>query len=180
MNCLPPWSQWALSLTTYTPVSWQGTVRGWEQELLSMLMIYSSAVGSLSTWNQWFLRWKGNTTSWRLVFNFTHPEYVSVNQTGMIEEIISGTTRAAVKEYVASPLSTEQDTFAEKHRIVSWACPKTSAAPYLFSVSPESPLLHDLAKIIFHSAVAKLTFISNHTRQEIFTTLSFLVGALPH
>ena len=46
-----------------------------------------------------------------MVFDFTHSENVSVNQTGMIEDVI-GTTCATVKEYIASPLSTEQRTFA--------------------------------------------------------------------
>ena len=82
------------------------------------------------------------------------------------------TTRAAVKEYVASPLSIEHRMFADKLRTVSSACPKTPAAPYLFSVSPESPLPHDRVKIIFHSAVAKLMIISNRKRQDILTTLS--------
>ena len=110
-----------------------------------------------------------------MVLDFTNPEYVSVNQTGMIEDIISS-TRAAVEDYTSSTPPTPFRAFANRLKIVSSARPKTPAAPYLFNVSTDSPPLHDLLKVIFHSTVAKLMFISTRTRQDILTSLSFLAG----
>ena len=110
-----------------------------------------------------------------MVLDFTNPDYVSVNQTGMIEDIITS-TRAAVEDYTSSTPPTPFRAFANRLKIVSSARPKTPAAPYLFNVSTDSPPLHDLLKVIFHSAVAKLMFISTRTRQDILPTLSFLAG----
>ena len=110
-----------------------------------------------------------------MVFDFSNPTYVSVDQIGMVEDIISS-TRTAVQQYTATPLSAAHRSFAERLKKAPSASSKTPAAPYLFAVSTDSPLLEDELKAIFHSTVAKLMFISNRTRQDILTTLSFLTG----
>ena len=111
-----------------------------------------------------------------MVFDFSNPSHVSVDQIGMVEDIISS-TRTSVQEYISTtPLSAAHRSFAERLKKASAASPKTPAAPYLFDVSTSSPLLDAILKAIFHSAVAKLMFISNRTRQDILTALSFLTG----
>ena len=110
-----------------------------------------------------------------MVFDFSNPSHVSVDQIGMVEDIIS-TTRTAVQQYTDKPLTAAHRGFAERLKKASSASPKTPAAPYLFDVSTDSPLLEDGLKAIFHSAVAKLMFISNRTRQDILLSLSFLTG----
>ena len=111
-----------------------------------------------------------------MVFDFTNPTYVSVDQIGMVEDIISS-TRTSVQQHIATtPLSAAHRSFADRLKKASSASPKTPAAAYLFDVSTSSPLLDATLTATFHSNVAKLMFISNRTRQDILTTLSFLTG----
>ena len=51
---------------------------------------------------------------------------------------------------------------------------KTPAPTYLFDINVDSDLLPESPKIIFHSTVAKLIYISTRTRQDLLTTISFL------
>ena len=68
----------------------------------------------------------------------------------------------------------EQET--DKLRIIGSASAKTPAATYLLNISPISPALSEKLKCIFHSAVAKLTFISNRSRQDLLLAISFVAG----
>ena len=68
----------------------------------------------------------------------------------------------------------EQET--DKLRIIDSASAKTPAATYLLNISPISPALSEKLKCIFHSAVAKLTFISNRSRQDLLLAISFVAG----
>ena len=52
--------------------------------------------------------------------------------------------------------------------------PKTPAPTYLFDINVDSDILPESLKIIFHSTVAKLIYISTRTRQDLLTTISFL------
>ena len=111
-----------------------------------------------------------------IVFDFTS-DYVTVNQIGMIQDILKS-TRASVEDYLATSLPLNYRTFADKISTVSSTHPKTPAAKYLLNISRSSPLLYDSLKGIFHSTVAKLMFISNRARQDILIAVFVLAGRL--
>ena len=107
-----------------------------------------------------------------MVIDFSTPHVVTLNQTGMVLDIIT-TTRAAVAR--------AQETGSKvPPKIRSKAPPKTPAAPYLFDCSQDSQPLPESLKTIYHSTVAKLIFLSNRTRADILTTVSFLSKKVLH
>ena len=73
-----------------------------------------------------------------MVFDFTDPTHVSVDQIGMVEDIISS-TRTSVQDYTTTSVSAAHRSFAERLKKASSVHPKTPAAPYLFDVSGDSP-----------------------------------------
>ena len=85
-----------------------------------------------------------------------------INQHGVIEDIISPTWT-----YVMSATNTDS-------KIRLKVPPKALAPTYLFDINVDSDLLPESLKIIFHSTVAKLIYISTRTRQDLLTTISFL------
>ena len=105
-----------------------------------------------------------------MVFDFTNPIHVSVDQIGMVEDIISIIRTSEQEHCTASPTAAHR-SFAERLKKASSTHP-SSTLPlrclYRF------PFPDDALKAIFHPAVAKLIFISNRSRQDILTTLSFL------
>ena len=109
-----------------------------------------------------------------MVFNFT-TDTVKIDQIGMVEDILIS-TRTAIDEYITTSLSPDHRTFADKLRIIGSTSAKTPAATYLLNKSPTSPALSENLKCIFHSAVAKLMFISNRSRQGLLLAISFLAG----
>ena len=97
-----------------------------------------------------------------MVFDISQPPLIMINQQGMIEDIISST-----RTNVMSATNTDSN-------IRSKVPPKTPAPTYLFDINVDSDLLPESLKIIFHSTVAKLIYISTRTRQDLLTTISFL------
>ena len=93
-----------------------------------------------------------------MVFDLSQSPFILINQQGMIEDIVSST-----KTSVNTATTTR-----------SKVPPKTPAAPYLFDINTDSVLLPEPLQIIFHSAGAKLTYISTRTWQDLPTTISLL------
>jgi hypothetical protein len=89
-----------------------------------------------------------------LTFNTNHT--VSINQTGMVKDIISATPLTAA----ASPTKKS---------------PKTPSGPNLFNFTETSPLLKEDAKAAAHSAIAKVIFVGVRARPDLLTTLSYLM-----
>ena len=91
-----------------------------------------------------------------MVMDFSKPPYVLVNQTGMIEDIISKVR-------------------ATGHFDIPNTAPKSPAIEQLFESSPDSPLLSDEHKATYHSVVAKFNFVTCRTRPDMLTPLSYLM-----
>ena len=89
----------------------------------------------------------------------------------MIEDKLIS-TRITIDKYINTSLSPAQRTSADKLRIIRSASAKTPAATYLLNISSLSEKL----KLIFHSAVAKLMFISNRSRQDLLLAISLPAG----
>ena len=88
-----------------------------------------------------------------MVIDLSFPPHITINQTGMVEDIISSTKNAIMKaETDNSPLKKSPNL------------PKSPAAPYLFDIADNSMPLSDSLRVIFHSVVAKLIYISTRTR----------------
>ena len=97
-----------------------------------------------------------------MVFDLSQPPLIMINQEGMIEDIISST-----RAYVMSAANTDSNIRPKVPR-------KTPAHTYLFDIDMDSDLQPESLKIIFHSTVAKLIYISTCTRQDLLATISFL------
>lgn len=76
-----------------------------------------------------------------MVLDISDPPYVSINRTGMIEDIVSKAKTTA-------------------HFAIPDVSPKTPSIEQLFSPSPASPPLSEERKATFHSIVAKFNFHS--------------------
>jgi hypothetical protein len=89
-----------------------------------------------------------------MVLDFSTPGTLTVSQEGMVQDIVSSTPLTA-----DAPLT---------------KTPKTPAAEYLFEVTEDAEPLgrQDLAE--FHTAVAKILFVSNRARPDLLTVTSFL------
>jgi hypothetical protein len=90
-----------------------------------------------------------------MVVDFSTPPYVTINQVGMIEDII----RKAIE--------------CPGLKIPS-AHPKSPAAEQLFEVSPDSPPLSEAAQTTFHSLLAKYNFVGGRGRPDLILGLSSL------
>lgn len=91
-----------------------------------------------------------------MVLDFSKPPYVTINQIGMIEDII----RKA------------RDSPSMKIPTVS---PKSPSIEQLFEASPDSPPLSEEAQTAFHSLLAKFNFVAGRARPDLLTTLAFLL-----
>ena len=91
-----------------------------------------------------------------MVMDFSDPPYVSINQTGMIEDIVS---KAKATDHFKIPNTS----------------PKSPSIEQLFESSPDSPPLSDEYKASFHSIVAKFNFVTCRARPDMLTPLSFLM-----
>ena len=101
-----------------------------------------------------------------VVIDFTDSPLITLNQTGMIEDIVATTRSAALKAGI--------DGSKVPHKTGSRIHPKTPAAGYLFSVTEDKEPISDELKAIFHTAVAKVLFLANRTRPDVLTAVSFL------
>jgi len=90
-----------------------------------------------------------------MVMTFNKDRTVTINQTGMVKDIVTATPLSAV-------------TQGAKKK------PKTPGAPYLFEITDSSPLLAADEKAAVHSAVAKILFISGRARPDLLTSIAFL------
>jgi Reverse transcriptase (RNA-dependent DNA polymerase) len=91
-----------------------------------------------------------------MVMDFSKPPYVIINQTGMIEDIVSKVT-------------------ATGHFNIPSTGPKSPAIEQLFESSADSPPLSDEHKATFHSVVAKFNFVTCRARPDMLTPLSYLM-----
>ena len=91
-----------------------------------------------------------------MVMDFSKPPYVIINQTGMIEDIISKVR-------------------ATGHFNIPSTDPKSPSIEQLFESSPDSPLLSEEHKATFHSVVAKFNFVTCRARPDMLTPLSYLM-----
>ena len=97
-----------------------------------------------------------------MVFDISQPPLIMVNQQGTIEDIISST-----RTNVMSAINMDSNIRPKVPL-------KTPAPTYLFDINVDSDLFPESLKIIFHSTVAKLIYVSTRTRQDLLTTISFL------
>ena len=107
-----------------------------------------------------------------VVIDFTDAPYITLNQTGMIEDIVSS-TRAAI--LAAGTSGSKVPT-----QVGPRTTPKTPAAGYLFSVTEGKAPVSDELKTVFHTAVAKILFLANRTRPDVLTAVSFLTKRVLH
>ena len=91
-----------------------------------------------------------------MVMDFSKPPYVTINQVGMIEDII----RKA------------RDSPSLK---IPTASPTTPSIEQLFEASPDSPPISEAAQTTFHSLLAKFNFVAGRGRPDLLTGLSFLL-----
>ena len=97
-----------------------------------------------------------------MVFDILQPPLIMINQQGTIEDI-------------KSSMRTNDMSATNMDSNIRPKVPlKTPAPTYLFDINVDSDLLPESLKIIFHSTVAKLIYISTRTRQDLLTTISFL------
>ena len=101
-----------------------------------------------------------------LVIDFTEAPIVTLNQTGMIEDIITS-TKIAVD-------TARSDGSKVNLKVGPRSTRKTPAPGYLFNITEGKEPLCDSSKTIFHTVVAKLIFLANRTRADILTAISFL------
>ena len=100
-----------------------------------------------------------------LVIDFTEAPIVTLNQTGMIEDIITSTKIA---------VDTARSDGSKVHlKVGPRITPKTPAPAYLFNTTEGKEPLCDSFMTIFHTVVAKLIFLTNRTRAHILTAVSF-------
>ena len=100
------------------------------------------------------------------VIDFTEAPIVTLNQTGMIEDIITS-TKIAVD-------TARSDGSKVNLKVGPRITPKTPAPGYLFNITDGKEPLCDSFKTIFHTVVGKLIFLANRTRVDILTAISFL------
>ncbi len=86
-----------------------------------------------------------------MILDFTNDGYAKVTMDGMIEAIMS-------------------DHLGEDHRVTPTPCTES-----LFSITDASPLLTERARVTFHTAVAKMLYVSKRVRPDCLTTVGFLV-----
>ena len=100
-----------------------------------------------------------------LVVGFTEAPIITLNQTDMIEDIITS-TKIAVD-------TARSDGSKVNLKVGPRITPKTPAPGYLFNLTEGKEPLCDSFKTIFHTVVAKLIFLANRTRADILTAISF-------
>jgi hypothetical protein len=91
-----------------------------------------------------------------MVMDFSTPPYVTINQVGMIEDIIRKARECPGLK-------------------IPSAHPKSPAAEQLFEVSPDSPPLSEEAQTTFHSLLAKYNFVGGRGRPDLILGLSSLL-----
>jgi Reverse transcriptase (RNA-dependent DNA polymerase) len=98
-----------------------------------------------------------------MVMDFSAQGVVTIDQTGMLEDITSG-----------SEISKFLMKYSASMR------PNTPATEMLFNISENSPELDMMEKQLFHSTTAKLLFTANRARPDLVTLVSFLTKRVLH
>jgi hypothetical protein len=83
-----------------------------------------------------------------MVIDFSDPPYASINQVGMIEDIIRKARESPTLK-------------------IPTASPKSPATDRLFEVSPDSPSLTEKAQTHLHSLLASFNYVGGRARPDL-------------